>query len=482
MRLHAGTRLHQLLKDHPYLEEFLVGYHPRFELLRSRAMRATVGRVATLQMVAGTADLSLDDLLRDVAQRIEERTGEAPEVDASPATPDDERAARLEVLEGVIRDLHDGGDLDEARQRFAVAVEDVGAEEIAAMEQQLIRGGMPVAEVQRLCDVHVGAFRELLDQQAAVEAPPGHPADTLMAENRRIEELLDALGRLAPRAVDEVPVRAGLGAVVDELAGIDGHYTRKENQWFPALERHGIEGPTQVMWGVHDEIRAQLGRVSGAAAAGDWASVEQHAPELARAAAEMIYKEEKILLPLCLETLGDDEWIAVRRGEDELGYPFAVPGTEWPAGGLDTGDDAAAGADGLLPLQTGQLSLEQVDLMLTHLPVDLSFVDEDDVVRYYSEGERHFPRSPGVIGRRVQNCHPPKSVDMVQRILDAFRAGERDTAAFWIQLHGKFLYIRYFAVRDAGGAYRGCLEVGQDVGAIRQLQGERRLLEWDDAP
>ena len=129
-------------------------------------------------------------------------------------------------------------------------------------------------------------------------------------------------------------------------------------------------------------------------------------------------------------------------------------------------------------MQTGELSLDQINLMLIHLPLDISFVDEDDVVRYYSEGERHFPRSPAVIGRKVQNCHPPKSVSTVQQILDAFKAGEKDTAEFWIQLHGKFLHIRYFAMRDADGTYRGCLEAGQDVTEIRKLDGERRLLDW----
>jgi hypothetical protein len=133
-----------------------------------------------------------------------------------------------------------------------------------------------------------------------------------------------------------------------------------------------------------------------------------------------------------------------------------------------------------LVLDTGVLTAEQVDLMLTHLPVDISFVDENDTVRYYSATTgRIFPRSPGVIGRKVQNCHPPKSVDVVERILEAFRSGERDEAAFWIESQGKFIHIRYFAMRDKRGAYRGALEVTQDATALRALRGERRLLDWD---
>ncbi|MGB8953060.1 MAG: PAS domain-containing protein [Candidatus Aminicenantales bacterium] len=131
-------------------------------------------------------------------------------------------------------------------------------------------------------------------------------------------------------------------------------------------------------------------------------------------------------------------------------------------------------------LDTGSLTPDQVNLMLTHLPVDLSFVDENDTVVYYSATrDRLFARSPGVIGRKVQNCHPPASVHMVNRILDAFKAGEKDVAEFWIQLSGKFIHIRYFAVRDKDRKYRGCLEVSQDVTSIRSLEGQLTLLDWD---
>jgi len=133
-----------------------------------------------------------------------------------------------------------------------------------------------------------------------------------------------------------------------------------------------------------------------------------------------------------------------------------------------------------LELKTGKLTAEQVDLILRALPVDVSFVDENDTVIYYSEKkDRIFTRVPGVIGRKVQNCHPAKSVDVVERILKAFKTGQKDRAEFWIQIEGRFIHIRYFAIRDDQGHYRGCLEVSQDVTEIRQLQGQRRLLDWD---
>jgi hypothetical protein len=142
--------------------------------------------------------------------------------------------------------------------------------------------------------------------------------------------------------------------------------------------------------------------------------------------------------------------------------------------------DVVKDVAGALGLSTGQMTLEQINLMLTHLPVDLTFVDEDDRVAYYSEGpERIFPRSPAIIGREVRNCHPPKSVHIVNKILDAFKSGARGTAEFWIELGGRFIYIRYFAVRDSNGYYRGTLEVSQDLTEIRKLEGQQRLLDWD---
>jgi DUF438 domain-containing protein len=195
----------------------------------------------------------------------------------------------------------------------------------------------------------------------------------------------------------------------------------------------------------------------------------------------MADKEEKILYPMAMDQLSEAEWAEIRAGEEEIGYAFVGDVPAWPEGeAAAVAPDAASRGDAgeLLELKTGALTLEQLDRALLALPIDFSYVDENDRVRFYSEGERIFPRSPGVIGRRVQNCHPPASVDKVQQIIDAFRAGEKNTADFWLQLGERFVHIRYSAVRDDDGVYKGIVETVQDVTAIRALQGERRLLDW----
>lgn len=476
MKLSAKTKIDELLKEHKFLEDFLVKYNPKFSMIKSKVARATVGKVANLKAVASIGGVAIVDLMRDIAAEVERVTGKRPETES-----DGDRADRVAGLKQVIEELHDGASVDDVRARFAEVIAGADGAEIAEMEQQLIADGLPVEEVQRLCDVHVGAFKSALDEQQEVEAPPGHPVHTYMRANEKIAELANTLAgltrELGSAAGDKSKELLGQARkVVEDLGGVDLHYTRKENQLFPFLEQHGISGPSKVMWGVHDEIRGALKGAREATAKGDVGELAKVGPRLARDLAEMIYKENKILFPMAMQALTPDEWNQVRKGEDELGYAFAQPAGQGPG---ETGGGPGDGGGGRLPMATGELTLEQINLMLTTMPVDVSFVDENDEVRYYSEGERHFPRSPAVIGRKVQNCHPPKSVDTVQRIVDAFRAGERDNAEFWIEHGGKFLYIRYFAMRDESGNYRGCLEVGQDVTGIRELEGERRLLDWD---
>ena len=455
--IHPKTNVYELTEAFPFLTEALAAAFPKFAPLKNPALRATLGRMATLQRAAEMADVPVADLLAKVADLVRQQ---GAEIAVAGAEPEGDRMAKVAALKGIIEKLHAGGSLEEARREFETVAGTATAGEIAEMEQALIRGGMPVESIQRLCDVHVNVFRVSLDKQETAPPPPGHPVHTYMAENRAREQVANRWTALC-RTVqsDSPPAADALAAALQELAGVETHYARKENQLFPALEKHGFTGPSKVMWAAHDDIRAKIKAVRGALAAGDLKQAAADGLELVRLMTEMIYKEEKILFPMAMQQLTAEEWVEEKRGEDELGYVLAKPAVAIKPSSLGVapvaGPPAAAapGAAGLLPLGTGALSLEVVDLLLRHLPIDISFVDENDVVRYYSEGkERIFPRTPAAIGRSVQNCHPPRSVATVNRILDSFRAGTKDVAEFWISMGGRFIHIRYFAIRDGAGA------------------------------
>jgi len=399
---------------------------------------------------------------------------------------------RREILKRLIRELHEGKTVEEVKGEFAALLQDVGAEEIAEMEQALIAEGLPETEIKRLCDVHVAVFRESLDAQAKPETIPGHPVHTFRAENEAAGRLLDAL----QEALDALMATPGTAQLeqargrLRELREYGKHYLREENILFPYLERHGFTGPSSVMWAIHDDVRAGWKALDGLLAAGpgdDPAAFNARVVEvfepLSTAIREMFYKEENILFPTAMEKLSETEWGAIRAQEPDIGYCYVTPGDQWPPNAalqevVPPPVETGAVADDLLDLDTGVLTAQEVNRLLTHLPVDVTYVDKDDTVRFFSQTrERIFPRSPAIIGRKVQKCHPPASVHLVQRILDDFRAGRRDAAEFWIQMQGKFIYIRYFVMRDERGEYQGTLEVTQDLTHIRTLEGERRLLD-----
>jgi DUF438 domain-containing protein len=431
----------------------------------------------------------------------------------------DNRAHRIRTLKDIITRLHHGEAPDAVKPRLAALLRECDATEVAAMEQELMADGMPATEIMRMCDLHAEVVRDVLvDRPRPV--PPGHPVDTFRRENQALRETtarFRALLALLTAGDESAPVeRDRLDAcrrAFNELMDVGKHYQRKELLLFPFLERHGITGPSKVMWGKDDEVRAGL-KALGAALAedavtrGEWRIVAATvaAPGLA-ALEEMIFKEEKILLPMALETLTDTEWGEIWAQTPQIGYCLVEPRTGWvppaaeehvsraaaeaasrsgiafdPAGPHPAGPpfrpDAVSAGSIVLP--TGSLTLEQLKAIFAVLPVDLTFVDADDRVRFFSEGpKRVFHRGRAVIGRKVQHCHPPASVGSVERILADFREGRQDVAEFWIDFRGRFVHIRYFAVRDEGGRYLGTLEVTQDLTRERALEGERRLLQYD---
>jgi DUF438 domain-containing protein len=387
----------------------------------------------------------------------------------------DNKAHRVRTLKEIIKHLHAGQPPDQVKDRLRTLVGEIDYSEIVAMEQELMAEGMPVEEVQCMCDLHSQVTRESLVQLQSKPVAPGHPADTLRRENEALRSVIAKM-REALTGSDVMAWRQAYNDLMD----IDKHYQRKEHTFFPCLERHGITGPSKVMWAKDDEVRGLLKKL-GEAATGQWdAAVKGLAERAVGAVEEMIYKEDNILLPMCLDTFTEEDWAEVWLSSPRYGWCLVEPRDGYrPADSVVRAGLKLTSGQGI-QLPTGNLTLGQLVGIFSTLPVDVTFVDAEDRVAFFSEGpDRVFARSRAIIGRKVQHCHPPRSVDVVDRILSDFREGRQDVAEFWISFQGRFVHIRYFAVRDAEKRYLGTLEVTQDGTRIRALEGERRLLEYN---
>ena len=399
------------------------------------------------------------------------------------------KSERQEMLKEIMKELHAGKDVDEVKAKFEEAVGDITVAEISQMEHDLmVEEGIPVEEVQRLCSVHAAVFKGSIEEIHRSEKPedePGHPIHTWKMENKEVDLLVNFKLQLHTERFekeDSDDNRFKLLEDLNLLLDLDKHYSRKENLLFPFLEKYGIDGPTKVMWGVDDAIRLAIKEAKSKLThyQGNKEDVVAVLNHVIKEVTEMIFKEENILFPMALETLTEDEWVKIADESEEIGYCLTAPTEVWKPERhpleIEEEKEEIKPEDGFVRFETGILSVKQLEMILNHLPVDLTFIDENDVVRYFSHGERIFARTKAVIGRTVQNCHPPQSVHVVEKLLQDFKSGTKDVEDFWIPVKDKFVYIRYFAIRDEEGTYMGTLEFSQNVAAIRELEGQKRIL------
>jgi uncharacterized protein len=398
---------------------------------------------------------------------------------------------RRDLLKHLIQQLHNGEAPDAVRNQLARLLGEVPYHEVVAVEQELIAEGMPTQEVLSFCDLHSAALRGQIDQTGSKTPPPGHPVDTFKKENRAIEwelKTLDELSDEIRRATSDAQIAELLPKArihINALSDIDKHYRRKENLVFPFLEKHGITGPPTVMWGKHDETRELLKAADEALRIAQAISPEEARTlielvfkPVTNSIAEMIYKEEQILFPMCMDTLTEPEWYQVYRQSLEIGFCLLDPSEDWQP----QEDTVAAYVEEPgehVQLPSGSMIPEELTAILNTIPFDLTFVDKDDTVRYFTQGrERIFDRNRAILGRKVQMCHPPNSVHIVEKILADFKSGKESRSPFWITLKGRFIHIEYFALRNKQGDYLGTLEVSQDLTDKRSLTGEQRLLSY----
>ncbi|MEJ5327921.1 MAG: DUF438 domain-containing protein [Candidatus Bathyarchaeia archaeon] len=403
---------------------------------------------------------------------------------------EDKKAQIREAL----RQLHAGVPSEQVKERFKQVLENTSSIEIAKIEGDLIKEGVKREELRKLCDVHLAIFKEQLERQAS-DLTPTQPIRILMEEHRIMLQKAEQLSSIANKLakVSEMRYVADdihtVTHIAEDFVDSEKHYLREENVLFPVIEKHGITEPPAIMWMEHDQIRGYKKKLRQLVQDLSEISFEDFKTQLHDTASLLhnqlsshFYKENNILFPAALSVITDQEWLEIRREFDEIGYCCFTPVELTASPMLQTeAANVSARSEGILQFETGSLTKEELDGLLNTLPVDVTFVDANDAVKYFSKPDKRiFVRTKAVIGRKVQLCHPEKSVHVVNRILNAFKTGKKDHAEFWINLNNRLIHIRYFAVRDSRGKYLGTLEVSQDVTDIKKLEGERRLLDWNE--
>lgn len=392
--------------------------------------------------------------------------------------------SKTDKLGQLILRLHQGEPAETVKEDFRDQFGSVTSAEIIRMEQQLVDQGMPVEEIQRLCDIHADIFDTSIEEIHAL--PPefereGHPLKVLKDENRALEQHLEDTFFLTLQYETslEKQHRFQLLSKVNELFDLNKHYQRKEVLFFPLLEKYGYDAPPKVMWGVDDEIRDDLKAFYQAIQKENTEGLLEIFTALRKRIEDMIFKEEMIMLPMLSDVVTEEEWGEVAYDSEEIGYCLVVPKQKWlprSKGFYDRVKEDLALKDHKIHLDTGVLRVEELLGLLNSLPIDITFIDKDDKFRYFNMAkDRIFVRSKAALGRDVRHCHPPRSVAMVEGILEDLKSGAKNSESFWIEMKGMMIYIQYIAIRNEFGQYVGTLEVSHDIKPYRELEGQKRL-------
>lgn len=328
------------------------------------------------------------------------------------------------------------------------------------------------------------------------QLPADHPITHYYEENDELKRLLLQVEDLVQYPV----IKNQWIDLIERINEYPVHYKRKQNQLYPVLEQKGFDRPTTTMWTFDDMVRDMMRETRRLLDAGDDDAFVAECQKLVYYGRDLMDKEETILYPTSCAMISEDEFAQMKAGDHEIGYAYLNIAVDHRKAAAETAAPAApaegfaadlaqllskygysTGANEPLDVTTGKLTLEQINLIYRHMPVDLSFVDENELVCFYTDTDhRVFPRSRNVIGREVMNCHPRKSAHVVKEVIDKLRSGEQYKAEFWIEKPDLFIYILYVAVRDESGRFRGVLEMMQDCTHIRSLKGSRTLLKWAD--
>lgn len=418
---------------------------------------------------------------------------------------------RYRIIVSIKEDYLDGKlSLEEGHRILKEKLGTCTPDEFAYAEQSL-KGVYKDEEILEKMDDLLDLFDGVL-VRAENEYPENHPLWAYLEEINAVEKVALEADELLKQ---EKFIKNPWLGIFDSLAEWRTHLSRKQNQLYPMLEDHGFDRPTRIMWTFDDAVRDAISASYALLREDKYEEFLASVPETLAKLRDLNSKELEVLLPTSYKLLSDEEFVRMSKNDHEIGYAiiqapglYVVPGINDSAAQLNGNNSAQGGAavsneflndlagllskyvgpvggapvgkDAVLDVATGKLTLEQINLLFRHLPVDLSYVDENELVKFYSDTpHRIFPRSANVIGREVKNCHPAKSVHIVEEIVEKFRSGEQTQAEFWINKPGLFIYVIYTAVRDENGKFRGVLEMMQDCTHIRELEGSRTLLTWD---
>ena len=399
--------------------------------------------------------------------------------------------SRKDKLKALILKLHHGGTQESVRNELLLSLSQIPYGEVVEVEQELIGEGLPEEEIMNLCDAHSAVLEGRVDLSALKPIPDGHPVDVFRKENQEIRNVVNAISTLIGNMVEQTDSVLTeniikLRGLFNNLYDVDKHYQRKEYLLFTYLEKLEITGPPKVMWGKQDEIREQIkGSI-------DVLQVETMTPEEFKAAAEMVLKpaakgawdmitkEEEILFPMALDAITEAQWYEISKQSIEIGFCLYDPQIEWhPEWVVKQSINESQKSGSHIQLPSGSFSAEEIMAILNTLPVDITFVDKDDKVKYFSQSaERIFQRNRAILNRDVRHCHPPASAHIVDKIINDFKTGRESRAPFWINMGGKLIHIEYFALRNEQGDYLGTLEVSHNVQPYRDLTGEQRILSY----
>lgn len=397
--------------------------------------------------------------------------------------------SKTEALGKLILKLHDGVNPDEVKEEFKKDFGSVTSAEIMRMEQQLVDNGMPASEIQRLCDIHADVFNMSIEEIHAAhpeQEREGHPIQVLKNENRALEAHMEDMffNVIQYETSQDAKDQFSLLTKVNELFDLRKHYARKEKLFFPLIEKYGYAAAPKVMWGVDDEIIDDLKAFESKVHNKDTKDLNHTFTALRKRIEDMIFKEEMIMLPMISQEATEEEWKEIAYDSEEIGYCLVTPKEKWVSYTTSFYDRVKEDLDlkdQKVHFGSGVLRLEEIEAILNALPVDVTFIDADDKFRYFNQAkDRIFVRAKAALGRVVQHCHPPRSVDMVNGILEDLKSGKKDEESFWIELGDKFIHISYHAVRDANGQYLGTLEVSHDINQYRNIEGQKRLRDLNE--